>query len=267
MSAPEATSESLQKGDLISPFRQGAPDWIQHNIAVFPMDPVQKKPLVYRPDRFTVDAARRVLEREQRKPRPNINLAFAPGPRAGVTVIDVDSPNLQWFDRAIKRYGETPLMWRTPSGGVHLAYRYSGEKRRVRVIVDEPIDRLAGGICAAPPSRRETGSYHFIAGNLDDWTRLPKIREEMSKEPGQPAPSSFRPVDGTRNDRLFKAMLRVALRVDTRDEFVHRRLIRLHLRLRGQHLVARRLRAIRHRDGGRSLAGRGGEPVGACNGR
>ena len=218
MDAPSATTEPLRVGDLISPFRQGAPDWINHGIPVFPMGGDDgKRPLVRRPDRIGLNASKELLRREK---RPSVNLGFAPGAKTGATIVDVDSSDPHWLDLAISRYGETPLKWRTPSGGWHLAYRHNGERRRVRVVEDEPIDRLAAGVCAAPPSKRIDGSYHFIAGNLDDWARLPKIRGEMSKEPGRPVPAASQAMEGTRNDKLFRSLLRVAGKVDCLDDLL-----------------------------------------------
>jgi hypothetical protein len=218
MNAPSATETPLRVGDLISPFRQGAPEWINHGIPVFPMGGVDgKRPQVRRPDRIGLNASQELLRREK---RPGVNLGFAPGPRSRATVIDVDSPDQRWLDRALSVYGETPLIWRTPSGGWHLAYRHNGERRRVRPIENEPIDRLAAGVCAAPPSVRGAGTYHFVSGGLDDWERLPKIRSEMSKEPGRSVPATSQAMEGTRNDKLFRSLLRVAGKVDSLDDLL-----------------------------------------------
>ncbi len=47
-------------------------------------------------------------------------LAFVAGTRTRVTVVDIDSPNDQLLNDTLKRFGETPIMVRSPSGGCHL---------------------------------------------------------------------------------------------------------------------------------------------------
>jgi hypothetical protein len=45
-----------------------------------------------------------------------------------LTVIDGDDAGEQLHLELISRFGETPLATLTPSGGVHLWYRYNGER-------------------------------------------------------------------------------------------------------------------------------------------
>ena len=49
---------------------------------------------------------------------PDANVGNLTGPMSETTVVDVDDPDL--VGTAIERFGNTPVISRTPSGGVHL---------------------------------------------------------------------------------------------------------------------------------------------------
>lgn len=103
--------------------------------------------------------------------------AFMAGKRSGVSVIDIDSPDDEDLLREVlRRYGDTPLISRTGSGGFHCYYRHGNEGRRVRPDPDTPVDHLGGGVLAAPPSQGARGAYAFIRGSVADLGRLPFIR-------------------------------------------------------------------------------------------
>jgi DNA-binding XRE family transcriptional regulator len=84
----------------------------------------------------------------------------------------------------IERCGDTPLKTRTPSGGVHLWYRHSGERSvNLRDLEGIPVDVKGRGasLIVVPPSVRPSGlhegkAYEFIAGSWDNLPDLPKIR-------------------------------------------------------------------------------------------
>jgi len=109
---------------------------------------------------------------------PDIDaFAFMAGKRSGVTVIDIDSPDDEDLLREVlRRYGDTPLISRTGSGGFHCYYRHRDEGRRVRPDPETPVDHLGGGVLAAPPSQGARGTYAFIRGTVEDLGRLPFIR-------------------------------------------------------------------------------------------
>src|SRR2546425_678030 len=58
------------------------------------------------------------------KEHPDANIGVVCG-LSGVTVVDID--DLDLMPLMIERFGDTPLRTNTPSGGVHLWYRNSGE--------------------------------------------------------------------------------------------------------------------------------------------
>ena len=88
---------------------------------------------------------------------------------SGLTVADVDEGGRD-ADEIIRRAGDTPLITRTPSGGLHLLYRSNGEKnanlRSSGLAVD--VKGSSAGIIIVPPSfRRSTGiPYEIRAGRL-----------------------------------------------------------------------------------------------------
>ena len=112
------------------------------------------------------------------------NIGVACGP-SGVVVVDVDEPEL--VEAMLERFGDTPLMTRTPSGGAHLWYRKVGEVKSSplgpSLVVDIKAD---GGQVIVPPSfNRQSGvSYEFERGSWDDLTRLPPFRKEALDELG-----------------------------------------------------------------------------------
>ena len=75
-------------------------------------------------------------------------------------------------------FGDTPIKVQTPSGGIHLIYRSSGEKTLTR-LDGVPVDvRGQGGMAIAPPSinPRKCYAYAFIDGDLTDFGSLPTVR-------------------------------------------------------------------------------------------
>ena len=103
--------------------------------------------------------------------------AFMAGKRNNVTVVDIDAPDDEDLLREVlARYGDTPLISRTGSGGFHCYYRHGDEGRKVRPEPNVPVDLLGGGVLAAPPSMGSTAPYRFIRGTLADLHRLPFVR-------------------------------------------------------------------------------------------
>jgi hypothetical protein len=146
-----------------------------------------------------------------------------------VTVVDID--DLDLLPQMIERFGDTPLRTHTPSGGVHLWYRSSGEGcRNLRTSEGLAVDiKGIGGQVVVPPSVRFTGehagrSYGFLTGSWDELKRLPAIfpgtrPQDRAQGQGSAHPASvpsnppirLRAVkEGYRNDVLFCSLLRHA---------------------------------------------------------
>ena len=75
---------------------------------------------------------------------------------------------------AIRTFGETPLKVATPSGGLHLYYRYAGEQRSIRPFGKTfPLDVLGNGLAVVPPScrpatdKKAPGDYRVLEGDLE----------------------------------------------------------------------------------------------------
>jgi len=163
---------------------------------------------------------------------PYANIGLIDGDRGGITRADVDDPALE--DSVIERFGDTPVVVSTPSGGAHFYYRANGE-RRIIGLDGEKVDVLGrGGLRIAPPSIHPTkGPYRFRKGGLVDFERLPTIRSgsllaEAYVQPKSTASSTDRGIadredrieDGTRNKWLFRRALQLAPTCDWLDELI-----------------------------------------------
>ncbi|WP_425405846.1 bifunctional DNA primase/polymerase [Hwanghaeella sp.] len=201
-------------------FHDIAPELGAHGVPVLPTrHDVPSKPMVANAERLTVQAIAKMLQ----KPRfANANAAVTCGPRSGISVVDIDSPDPVQLDAALHMFGETMLIGQTPSGGHHLFYRHADEGRRIRPFgSDVPIDVLGDGLAVLPPSRRPPskdkcgGSYRLIQGSWSDVDRLPVMVDPIAR---LDAPSASKTgigtvMPGARNNALFRHLLTVAAKV------------------------------------------------------
>ena len=208
-------------------FGSHAPDYLAHNIPVFPTGgEVGKKPLVKNYQRM----GRPFSEKLAANPKfENSNIGFMCGLRNRITVLDVDTPDRTVFDRAVAECGNTAIKIQTASGKYQAWYRHNGERRKIRPIDGEAIDILGGGVVIAPPSIRpdlDGKAYRFLDGSLDDVDRLPAIRkgvlspEIYNKVPRQVGADSDRVLDGKRNDTFFRWAMRESLSCETESELL-----------------------------------------------
>jgi hypothetical protein len=101
---------------------------------------------------------------------PDANVGILCGPLSGVTIIDVDDPLL--VEAMLKRFGDTLIITRTPSKGVHLWYRWNGEGCPTHLRRDEGLlvdVKGKGGFSVEPPSIRpaDGAPYTFERGSLE----------------------------------------------------------------------------------------------------
>ena len=143
---------------------------------------------------------------------------------SGLTIADVDEGGRD-ADEIIRRAGDTPLITRTPSGGLHLCYRSNGERnanlRSSGLAVD--IKGSSAGIIVVPPSfRRSTGvPYKFERGRWDDLDRLPFAKPGSLSVQFSGSPGSKLPIQrGQRNDAFFKIALREVRHCDDLDALI-----------------------------------------------
>ena len=158
---------------------------------------------------------------------PEANVGILTG-LSRIFVVDIDQAHLA--EDMIRRFGATPLRVETPSGGIHLYYRASGERcGNLRRTEQLPVDlKGIGGFVVVPPSVRPSGKhagkpYRIVQGAWKDVARLPTI------EPGSlPAPATAqqgrpdRIKDGVRHNELFRHGLREVKACDTYDALVDR---------------------------------------------
>jgi hypothetical protein len=137
---------------------------------------------------------------------------FIAGNRNRLTVIDIDCSDDRLVAEIQGRFGPTPLQVRTPSGGSHLYYRYSGEARRIRPLPD--VDILGAGNVVAALSVVPKGRYQIERGSLDDLAALPPMRQERQHGPTGSIPK------GQRNQSLFEYCRRTASHCDDLDQLV-----------------------------------------------
>ncbi len=159
---------------------------------------------------------------------PIQNVGIVTGPISKITVVDIDGDDPGLLREIERRFGETPIAIRTPSGGVHLYFRFAAE-RCANLRPALPVDiKAAGGFVVCPPSVRPSGEhirtgYVFIRGSLDDLAHLPAITPgSLPARTKTAATATITPSTrtkvvqlgavgvGYRNDVLFGAALRRA---------------------------------------------------------
>jgi hypothetical protein len=103
------------------------------------------------------------------------NIAILCGESSGIFVvdIDVDDNGLRYFQQLCSknnyRYDKATTCVLTPSGGIHLYFKYNEQFKsnsvRMRTVDDKSVGidiRTNGGCVIAPPSKYPAGKYQFI---------------------------------------------------------------------------------------------------------
>src|SRR5438477_2709408 len=141
---------------------------------------------------------------------------FACGPQNRLTIVDMDDSDERIIDEAERLFGVSPLLWRTGGGKYAAAYRFNGERRRIRPIRSLPTDLLGGGFVVAPPSAGAKQPYEIIRGTLADLDCLPVTTTptELAAPPRERIP------EGRRNVELFKYCQSVVAYCDTLDQLI-----------------------------------------------
>jgi bifunctional DNA primase/polymerase-like protein/primase-like protein len=202
---------------MTNAFAVAAPDLAARRVAVLPVGGDDGKvPLIKHWNRWKEPPGLSAVAKLTEK-HPNANIGIACGP-SGVTVVDIDDVGL--LSLMIERFGETPLKTVTPSGGIHLWYRNSGEGCTALRAEGLAVDiKGRGGFVVVPPSVRPAGqhagrSYGFLVGDWNDLQRLPPIRPGALRTALGARP--LRAVrEGHRNNMLFSSLLRHAHACDS----------------------------------------------------
>lgn len=156
------------------------------------------------------------------------NIGLACGP-SRIVIVDIDEPDL--VEHMLERFGGTPLITRTPSGGSHLWYKTvdAVNCRNLRsegLAVDIKAD---GGLVIVPTSfNRQSGKpYLFERGSWNDLGRLPQFRNEALARSGTAALpllpserqlSSGIVTEGIRDDAVFRRAMAEAPQAKSEGE-------------------------------------------------
>src|SRR4029077_19014858 len=96
---------------------------------------------------------------------------------SGIDVLDLDVKPNEYIDGRdfVPNWQKlSPLIVRTPSGGVHVWFASDGEVRNSTDAIAPGVDtRGVGGYVIVPPSCNDRARYSFIKGSTDDIDRLP----------------------------------------------------------------------------------------------
>lgn len=186
------------------------PRYEEMGIPTFPVD--NKRPAIRNFLKIGMDGSRSFVDRFG-----DCTGIGVPLKRAGITVVDVDTPDERVLADALSRYGRTPLIVRSGSGNHQAWYRSSGEGRSIRPDKAVPIDILGDGFVVAPPSIGGKGRYQIIHGSLADLESLPPIANAPTA-PCEVASATHKAVPiGERNDTLFRRLMQQARYCDDLD--------------------------------------------------
>ena len=172
-----------------TPFADAALVLWGHGLAVIPLGKDDGKVPLIRWRTWKRRPGRLFLE-SQAAEHPTANVGVLTG-LSGLTVVDVDDPKL--VNDMLTRFGNTPLITGTPSGGAHLWYRSTGERCQVRLDGLKVDIRGLGGMVVVPPSIRPTGqhagkAYTVLKGSWDDLVHLTTGAETPWHAPTSPGP-------------------------------------------------------------------------------
>ena len=203
-------------GALLGVFATHAPELAAHGLAVVPVDK-EKTPRISRFNNWSKPPQPATINDWLRR-FANDNIGIVTGPASNITVVDVD--NVEDRAAAIERFGNPPFEVRT-SRGMHLYYRYNGEK--CQRLDDLAVDiKGAGGYVVGPHSIHKDGSvYEIVRGSLADLETLPTILDgaiqPTKRELGKRRTFDGGVREGERNDALFDFCMRQAHHVDHLD--------------------------------------------------
>ena len=185
----------------MSAFGDWQPEFAAHNIPTFPVR--DKRPAVRGWQRIGLRGSEKLAERHSTADQFGFCVE-----RAGITVVDVDSPKDTELVDAIGKFGATDIIVRSGSGHHQLWYRSNGEGRQIRPDPSRPIDVLGTGYVVAPPSAGKNSRYRFVTGDLSDLRNLRPMLPMIAP----PQPSKVNRADviagaipvGRRNDSLWR---------------------------------------------------------------
>lgn len=145
------------------------PEFAEWGIALFPVR--DKRPAVRNWQRAGLRASATFAQKYGDADAFGFSVASA-----GLTVLDVDSPDERILCDALQVHGPSPVIVRSGSGNYQAWFKNNGEGRHIRPDKAKPVDILGDGYVIAPPSKGSKGNYQFISGGLEDLPSLPFMR-------------------------------------------------------------------------------------------
>ena len=180
--ADRYNSVEISQNQSFGPFGSMAVPAASHGFAVIPCggadDPSGKRPLIKWGNFKSHPGVDVVAGWAARPVFGAANLGIITG-LSGVTVVDCDTPGCLF--KLYDLFGETPIVVTTPSGGLHLYFRSSGERCGPFRVGDIKGDfKGHGGFVVGPPSGRilagQQRAYRFLEGDWSLREILPPIR-------------------------------------------------------------------------------------------
>lgn len=215
---------NVTRRNPMGPFGENAEGFIDHNLAVFPTNGAKgQTPCIKGWNKIGLKGSRALLSKGS---FDHDNIGIVCGERAGLTIVDIDTPGERALTDALSHFGDSPVVIRTGSGKHHVYYKHNGERRQIKPFKNDEklagVDILGtGGYVIAPPSVRPDyggASYEFITGRLDDLGNLPAIK---GLTPAMELHTDGLGV-GSRVDDLFGELRNIAHQCDDIDALAHR---------------------------------------------
>lgn len=149
-------------------------------IPVFPCEK-NKRPLVGGGHKTATTDVGQIAKWWSKREFPLAMIGVPTGRASGIDVLDIDAKNGRDGFTSVPRWRDlSPVIVRTPSGGVHLYFRSSGTMRNSASKLAPGLDvRGDGGYVIVPPSFNK-GDYHFEKGGIEDFDRLPRWPDDLS---------------------------------------------------------------------------------------
>jgi hypothetical protein len=168
------------------------------------------------------------------------NIGLVTGSPSRIFVVDIDRKTTtgsrlsdeefrQLAAQMLARFGDTPVIVDTPSGGCHLVYKYNNERSANLRKYGLAVDLLGPGrmVVCPPSSRSEIGEYRFRLGGFEKYAELPTIKPSTLNDLKHPPTSRcVEPIKrgtvsvGERNDQMFRYGMGQVSASETSEELI-----------------------------------------------
>ena len=156
-------------------------DYARGGLPVFPCRRADKSPLTRHGFKDATTDTQQI--RNWWREWSDAMIGMPTGRVSGIDVLDLDLKPDEYIDgrEFVPNWRElSPVIVRTPSGGVHGWFKSAGTIRSSSDQIAPGVDtRGEGGYAIVPPSRHRDGDYSFINGDINDIGRLPTFPREL----------------------------------------------------------------------------------------